>query len=91
VVRSNGGYELGESAAPELERLGIELDGLAQLRGPLVRGCLDWSERELHLAGAVGAALIARLFELGCLARRDRTRSIAVTEAGRAVFDELGV
>ena len=91
VVRSNGGYELGESAAPELERLGIDLDGLAQLRRPLVRGCLDWSERELHLAGAVGAALTARLFELGCLTRRDRTRSVGVTETGRAVFDELGV
>jgi DNA-binding transcriptional ArsR family regulator len=91
VVRSNDGYELGESAAPELERLGIDLDGLAQLRRPLVRGCLDWSERELHVAGAVGAALTARLFELGCLVRRDRTRSVAVTETGRGVFDELGV
>ncbi|HEX3686702.1 MAG TPA: helix-turn-helix domain-containing protein [Gaiellaceae bacterium] len=91
VVRSNGGYELGEAAAPELERLGIDLDGLAQLRRPLVRGCLDWSERELHVAGAVGAAITARLFELGCLERRDRTRSVAVTDAGRVVFDELGV
>ena len=91
VVRSNGGYELGESAAPALKHLGIVLDGLAQLRRPLVRGCLDWSERELHVAGAVGAAITARLFELGCLERRDRTRSVAVTEAGRVVFDELGV
>jgi DNA-binding transcriptional ArsR family regulator len=91
VIRSNGGYELGESAAPELERLGIDLEGLAQLRRPLVRGCLDWSERELHVAGGVGAAITARLFELGCLERRDRTRSVALTEAGRVVFDELGV
>jgi DNA-binding transcriptional ArsR family regulator len=91
VVQSNGGYELGEAAAPELERLGIDLDGLAQLRRPLVRGCLDWSERELHVAGAVGAAITARLFELGCLERRDRTRSVVVTDAGRVVFDELGV
>ncbi len=91
VIRSNGGYELGESATPELERLGIYLEGLAQLRRPLVRGCLDWSERELHVAGAVGAAITARLFELGCLERRDGTRSVALTEAGRVVFDELGV
>lgn len=91
VIRSNGGYELGESATPELERLGIYLEGLAQLRRPLVRGCLDWSERELHVAGAVGAAITARLFELGCLERRDGTRSVALTQAGRVVFDELGV
>jgi DNA-binding transcriptional ArsR family regulator len=91
VVRSNGGYELGEWAAPELKHLGIDLDGLAQLRRPLVRGCLDWSERELHVAGAVGAAITARLFELGCLERRDRTRAVALTESGRVVLDELGV
>jgi hypothetical protein len=76
---------------PELERLGIDLECLARLRRPLVRGCLDWSERELHISGAVGAAITARLFELGCLERRDRTRSVALTEAGRVVFDELGV
>jgi hypothetical protein len=35
--------------------------------------------------------LTARLFELGCIARRDATRSVAVTEAGRELFAELGV
>jgi DNA-binding transcriptional ArsR family regulator len=91
VVRENGDLTVGEQAAPELAALGIELEPLTSLRRPLVRGCLDWSERELHVAGALGAALTSRLFELGCIARRDGTRSVEVTEAGRNLFADFGV
>ena len=91
VERSNGDYALGRRAAAELAGLGIELEPLTRLRRPLVRGCLDWSERELHLAGALGAALTARLFELGCIVRRDATRSVALTDTGRDLLSRLGV
>jgi DNA-binding transcriptional ArsR family regulator len=91
VQRVDGDYALGGRAAVELSALGIELLPLAAQRRPLLRGCLDWSERELHVAGSLGAALTARLFELGCITRRDATRSVAVTEAGRELFAELGV
>jgi DNA-binding transcriptional ArsR family regulator len=90
VERANGDFVLGRRAEAELEALGIELEPLTQLRRPLVRGCLDWSEHELHVAGALGAALTARLFELGCIVRRDGTRSVALTETGRELFAELG-
>jgi DNA-binding transcriptional ArsR family regulator len=91
IQRVDGDYALGGRAAEELGRLGIDLEPLAEQRRPLVRGCLDWSERELHVAGSLGAALTARLFELGCLARRDTTRSVAVTGRGRELFAELGL
>jgi DNA-binding transcriptional ArsR family regulator len=91
IAASNGDYVIGERAAAELAALGVELEPLTALRRPLVRGCLDWSERELHVAGSLGAALTTRLFELGCIVRRDRTRSVAVTEAGRELFAELGL
>jgi hypothetical protein len=56
-----------------------------------VRGCLDWSERELHVAGALGAALADRFFELGWIKRREANRSVEVTDAGHAGFSsELG-
>jgi hypothetical protein len=43
------------------------------------------------VAGSLGAALTARLFELGCVVRSNGTRSVAVTGRGRELFDELGV
>ena len=76
----------------ELVRLGIDLDALARQRRPLVRGCLDWSERELHVAGAFGAALAARLFELGWVRRYDTSRAVELTDEGRRLLrKELGV
>jgi DNA-binding transcriptional ArsR family regulator len=92
VVRRNGTYALGAQAEQRLAELGLELETLARGRRPLVRGCLDWSERELHVAGALGAALAARLFELGWIERRAGNRSVAVTDAGReSLREQLGV
>ncbi|MGH3085106.1 MAG: hypothetical protein ACRDNP_13850 [Gaiellaceae bacterium] len=51
-----------------------------------MRVCLDWSERDLHLAGAVGAATTARLFELGWIEQRDGNRSVAVTATGHELL-----
>jgi DNA-binding transcriptional ArsR family regulator len=92
LVRSNGGYELGPRSGARLQELGIDVGALERLRRPIVRGCLDWSERELHVAGALGAALADRFFELGWIRRRDGNRSVEVTARGReALSAELGV
>jgi DNA-binding transcriptional ArsR family regulator len=81
VVRRNGGYELGPRAEEHCETLGINLAELEAQRRPVVRGCLDWSERELHVAGALGAALANRYFELGWIKRREGNRSVEVLDA----------
>jgi DNA-binding transcriptional ArsR family regulator len=91
VARRDGWYAIGPKARRALAALAIDLGALEDRRRPIVRGCLDWSERELHLAGALGAALATRLFELGWIERRDGHRSVAVTEAGRAPLRKLGV
>jgi DNA-binding transcriptional ArsR family regulator len=92
LTRMDGGYVLGPNASARLDALGVDLAALEQLRRPLVRGCLDWSERELHVAGSLGAAVALRLFELGWIARRRTNRSVEVTEAGRTCLrSELGI
>ena len=83
LIRRNGSYVLGPKAKARFATLGIDLAQLEGQRRPLVRSCLDWSERELHVAGALGAALTARLFELSWIRRRDGNRSVAFTEEGR--------
>jgi DNA-binding transcriptional ArsR family regulator len=81
VVRRNGGYELGPGADAHCAELGIDLEALKAQRRPIVRGCLDWSERELHVAGGLGAALAARFFELRWIRRRPGNRSVEVVDA----------
>jgi hypothetical protein len=61
-------------------------------RRPLVRSCLDWTERRPHLAGAVGAALCRHALDSGWVARIGTTRAVAVTADGRrALRDHLGL
>jgi DNA-binding transcriptional ArsR family regulator len=92
LARRDGTYVLGRRATTRFATLGIDLAELKRQRRPLVRGCLDWSERELHVAGALGAALTARLLALGWIKRRAGNRSIELTATGRAgLFAEFGV
>jgi DNA-binding transcriptional ArsR family regulator len=85
-------YRLTEDGARRLRDLGVDVDGA--LAGPRVaiRYCVDWSEQDHHLSGALGAALAARLFELGWVRRLPRTRAVRVTDEGRVgLGEQLGV
>ena len=85
-------YRLTDQGADKLRDLGVDVDcALAGPRAP-IRYCVDWSEQDHHLAGALGAALAARTFELRWVKRLPRTRAVLVTDAGRRGFAErLGV
>ena len=61
-------------------------------RRPLVRSCLDWTERRPHLSGAVGAALCAHSIAEGWIVRIGTTRALTLTDTGRQAFnDHLGL
>lgn len=76
--------EAGEAFAG---RFGIDVGRLRGSRRPLCRSCLDWSVRRGHLAGALGAALLERIYGLGWASRAGDTRVIAFTPAGEAAFE----
>src|SRR6185503_19723717 len=58
-------------------RFGVDL--AARTRRAFCRPCIDWSERRPHIAGAVGAALAARCFDLGWLTRVRDSRAVTIT------------
>jgi len=85
-------YRLTSHGATTLTQLGVELDALSARRRPLIRYCLDWTEQRHHLAGALGAALADRLFELDWLRHTPQRRAVRLTDAGRAgLNDALGL
>jgi DNA-binding transcriptional ArsR family regulator len=77
-------YAVTQRGARVLRGLGLDVDELRRRRRAFARPCLDWSERRHHLAGALGAALAQRLFELGWVERFGSGRAVAVTETGRS-------
>src|SRR5919201_1686363 len=85
-------YRLTDDGAQKLRDLGVDVDrALAGPRTP-IRYCVDWSEQDHHLSGALGAALAERLLELGWVKRLPRTRAVLVTDDGwRGLADHLDV
>jgi DNA-binding transcriptional ArsR family regulator len=79
---SDHDYRLTERGHDELGAFGVDFDGLAARPRPLIRYCVDWSEQRHHLAGSLGAALAARMLDLGWVSRARRGRAVYVTRAG---------
>ena len=62
--------------------------GIALPARRLTRLCLDWTERRPHIAGALGAAITKRFFDLGWMERMKRSHAVIVTPLGRRGFRE---
>jgi DNA-binding transcriptional ArsR family regulator len=87
LVARDDTFEVSDVAAAKLVRVGIEVNA-----GETARACLDWTEQQHHLAGALGRTLLRRLLELDWLQRDPHTRAVRLTDAGRAGLPaELGV
>ncbi|HEY8311528.1 MAG TPA: winged helix-turn-helix domain-containing protein [Gemmatimonadaceae bacterium] len=74
-----------------LETFGVDVDALSTRRRPLCLACLDWSERRTHLAGAVGAALLERLFALRLVRRETGTRTLHFSPRGERFLELLEI
>ena len=79
-----GGSRWLRAGPAEFGRFGIDVDRLERRTRPLLRPCLDWSERRYHLAGSLGAALTRSMIERRWITTREASRIVAVTEAGEA-------
>lgn len=77
---------LSQEGRMKLVKWGLDLDVPIFGQRPFCRLCLDWSERRPHLAGRVGAMILDHSLALGWVRRRERVRSLLVTQAGYLGF-----
>ncbi|MGH3169811.1 MAG: transcriptional regulator, partial [Trebonia sp.] len=88
-------YQLGPSAVAVLTDLGVPplalSSGKSGRRRPLLRFCLDWSEQRHHLAGRLGAELLAAFLSAGWIERSEQHRALRLTDTGsRELHARLG-
>lgn len=89
---AGGEVQLGPSAQAVFGELGVDLAPARRAKRKFAFGCLDWTERELHLGGALGAALCARCVEAQWVERTPGTRAVRLTVTGSAALERrLGV
>lgn len=69
--------------------IGIDLEVMRSRRRPACRPCLDWSERRTHLGGALGAALLERLFAWRYARRDAGSRAVSLSPRGEAFVESL--
>jgi len=80
--------EITQAGARFLAEFGIDLAALNSTGREFCRPCLDWTERRPHIAGAVGAALTKRCFDLGWTERAKDSSAVIVTASGKHGFLE---
>lgn len=90
LLDQSAGFALtGAGAAWLTGAVGADPAALRTGRRPLVRACLDWTERRSHLAGAAGAQLCSRMLALRWIRRLPTSRAVRVTPAGEAALRDL--
>ncbi|MFI1396545.1 ArsR/SmtB family transcription factor [Streptomyces sp. NPDC020681] len=90
LLHQDSGFALTVQGTDWFRELGLSLERKG--RRPLVRSCLDWTERRPHLAGIAGAELCRHALAAGWCVRIGSERAVKVTADGeRALAELLGV
>jgi DNA-binding transcriptional ArsR family regulator len=85
-------FVLTASGERWFRQFGIDPAALAGSRRRFLYPCLDWSERQDHLGGALAAALAKHMIESRWLKRKPDTRIAFITQTGReALLSHFGV
>jgi DNA-binding transcriptional ArsR family regulator len=77
-------FDVTPDGTAALAACGVDTQALRRSRRRFAVSCLDWTERRAHLGGALGAALTARMLQLGWIERGASRRSVRVTSAGQS-------
>ena len=88
-LRASGaddGYRPSSSGMEAFTAHGIDIATLQQQRRRFAYACVDWSERRPHLAGALGAALLALAQRRKWVQRELDSRALTITRLGYREF-----
>ena len=66
--------------------LGIDVEALKPGRHGIARQCLDWTERQHHVAGPLGKMLLQAFLDAGWLSKAPAPRLLEITRRGESEF-----
>lgn len=89
LISTGEAPELTAKGARFFARMGLDMLTLTASRRAVCKPCLDWSARRHHMAGVLGAALLAHMFDRGWARRDKQSRALHFTPRGEAAFAKL--
>lgn len=84
-------YRLTPTGERGFANLGVDILLYRQQCRVFARPCADLSEREFHLGGALGAAMLDACVSRGFVVRSRHSRVVTITPAGWQAFRTLGL
>ena len=88
ITLSNNVYEVTERGENWFKKFGIDIDILKQKKRSFAHPCLDWTEREHHIAGALGKAILEICLKNDWVRRKNNSREIIITTLGKKKLKE---
>jgi DNA-binding transcriptional ArsR family regulator len=79
----NDTYELTSRGIQGMEALGIDVSAIREQRRRFAFACIDWSERQPHIGGALGAAIFKIALKRKWVVQEPDSRALTVTRYGR--------
>ncbi len=86
LLSHGGDFGLTPRGIRLLAEIGLNAAAITPGRRPLVRNCLDWTERKYHYSGVLATALFDHFLSEAWLERIDHSRALRVTAKGLALF-----
>jgi hypothetical protein len=77
-------FELTAAGGSRFELLGVNLAGTGPHPRKLARRCMDWTEKQPHLGGSLGAAVFKRFEQLKWIEVDRHSLRVSLTGAGRS-------
>ncbi|MGF9769463.1 ArsR/SmtB family transcription factor [Bacillus albus] len=83
LVKKDMCFHITKTGQTFFTEFGIDVNEIKQKKRIFAKACLDWMEREHHLAGSLGNALLERLLQLNWIQRVTKSCAIRVTPNGK--------
>lgn len=91
-ISGNEEYDLTSEGKKEFEKLGIDVESIRLQRRKFAYPCVDWSERQPHLGGALAAAVLQIALKRKWVTRELDDRALNVTRVGkRELLNHFGI
>ena len=81
-------YEVSNAGNKQFENIEIDIAAVQKQNRKFAYPCLDWSERNHHIGGALGAALLQSLIQKDWIRKINHSREILITAKGRTELNK---
>jgi DNA-binding transcriptional ArsR family regulator len=80
---NDNAYALTPEGKKAFDTVGVDLETARKLRRRFAYACLDWSERQPHVGGALGAALLQTALKRKWVEKDLNSRALDITRHGK--------